>query len=138
LKKIKISIVTVIIFLFINCEDNIKHHGCFVCTDEFKMYKLTILDFDNNPVDSVKITVKNKLTNEDFDVSEHNNPPFIKGTYIIFHDGFLKQVRYAPIFINVVSELDSIKIISEFAFKADDCICHVLKEYGPDSVWIDI
>jgi len=134
---LNIIIVLTIFFYATGCDEKL-HNNCFGCTEEFRMSLVTILDLNNNPLDSVTITVKNKFTGEYFDVSQYNNPPFQKGEYVIFHDGFLDQVVNETKYITVFAEIDTVKAVAEFAFTSDECNCHILKISGPDSIWIDV
>ena len=122
MKKRIIFIVIVILFIFTNCDDNFQNRDC-ICTEEFRMYTLTILDSANSPIDSVNILVKDKLNNSVYDLSDYYSYTFFPGTYVIFHDGFIEHMTYYPKIVLVEIEIDSITKVAEYTFKTDECKC---------------
>ena len=134
MKKSKLFLLAYI-FLIIGCD---KFYKDCVCTEEFRMYSLTILDIENAPIDSVKISVRDKLSNKIYDLSDYNYDFLPKGEYIIFHDGFKNDLNTFTKRIVVNSEIDSIFVQTELGFNTDECNCHVQKVFGPDTIWVDL
>lgn len=124
--------------LLISCISCDKIYKDCLCTEEFRMYSLTILDNNNTPIDSVNITVTNKLSNQVYDLSDYDYDFLPKGEYIIFHDGFKRDLSTVIEVIVVESEIDSTTVQTELGFNTDECNCHVQKAFGPDSIWVDL
>lgn len=133
--KIFKLLLLILIFTLLSCD---KIYDDCICSTEFRMYSLTILDTNNSPIDSVNITVRNKLSNQIYDLSDYNYDFLPMGEYIIFHDGFKNDLTMVTQIIVVVSEIDSITKQTEFGFNTDECKCHVQKIFGPDSIWFDL
>lgn len=133
--KIFRLILLIVIILIMGCD---KFYKDCICTQEFRMYSLTILDSEDAPIDSVKITVRDKLSNKIYDLSDYNYDFLPKGEYIIFHDGFKNDLSTITQLIVVKLEVDSLIEQTDFGFNTDECKCHVQKVFGPDTIWIDL
>lgn len=107
--------------------------GPFVCTDEFVMYSVTVLDPTGEPADSVQIEVSNKETGNIYDVCEGNLCNEIHtGTYTIMHDGFFGDISKSGEKILVEGTKEDLQFKEEYAFRSGDC--HIEKLAGPDTV----
>lgn len=103
-----------------------------VCTDEFVIHSVTVMNPDNTPADSVQITVTNKESGNTYPCGEYLCQKFHDDSYIIMHDGFLEDLSSTGEIIVVKGKKDSMQFSEEFTFQGGDC--HVEKLAGPDTV----
>lgn len=61
MKFFKLTILFISILLLNNCTD--ESLDC-ICTEEFRMYLVVVVDSLGNPVDSLQTTIKNELGKE--------------------------------------------------------------------------
>jgi hypothetical protein len=72
------------ILLLYNRDDEYTY--C-VCTEEFRMYLVTMVDSLGNPVDSLITTITNDRGKEN-NFGGFTPPPFMPGAYIVMTDGY--------------------------------------------------
>ena len=66
-----------------------------ICTDEFVILNVTVVDDKGLPADSVNIVVTNKRNGQIYDLTDMNSPHLAqRGEYTIFHDGYRDQIRW--------------------------------------------
>ena len=106
-----------------------------VCTDEFVEIRLTVIDNEGFPTDSVNITVYNKQNNKTYDLSEVNYPnsPISRyGIYTIYHDGFSNAWKGLIERIVIEGQKGNLSFNTECEVSSN--ACHVFKVSGPDTV----
>lgn len=131
----KFFILTVAILCLILWRQCSEEPEECLCTEEFRMYLVTIVDSLGNPVDSVHTIITNELGNV-YDFSVYSPPPFTRGAYIVMTDGYEKDFLRGPKKIFFVGRKDSKETYGEYLFRTDKCFCHVYKNSGPDTLII--
>lgn len=132
MKFFLLTTVTLSLILWRQCTND--PDDC-LCTEEFRMYFVTIVDTLGNPVDSVYTIITNELGKE-YDFSVYSTPPFANGAYIVMTDGYEKDFLIGQKKIFFVGKKDSKETFGEFLFRTDKCLCHVYKISGPDTLII--
>lgn len=109
-----------------------------VCTAVFITHTITVLTPDDEPADSVQITVLNKETGNEYDVCNSTicDEPPRSNPYIIFHDGFLEKVDSDGEEVIVRGAKGDKSFTEQFTFRDDGC--HIRKVAGPDSVYLQV
>ncbi|MGM0545163.1 MAG: hypothetical protein ACQEST_00445 [Bacteroidota bacterium] len=102
-----------------------------ICTDEFVMLSVTVLDQNNELADSVDIQVTNK-SGTIYDCDEYLCQETSMGTYSIMHDGLREEISDQKEIIIVEGNKDDFRFREDFQFRDDGC--HVQKIAGPDTV----
>lgn len=128
-KYIKFTLFIFFLFLIQNCSQP-EEPGA--CTDEFVMHSVTVMNPDNNPADSVDITVTNNESGEIYPCGEYLCEEVQEGTYTIMHDGFLENLDEDGEIVTVEGMKDNLQFREEFEFRGG--VCHVEKLAGPDTV----
>ena len=118
------------ILLFYNCDD--EYPDC-VCTEEFRMYLVTVVDSLGNPVDSLITTITNDRGKE-YSFVEFTPPPFMPGAYFVMTDGYQNDFSTSPGKIFFKGVKNTLEVTGEYLFNTDKCRCHVYKVSGPDTL----
>lgn len=125
----------VLIFLAIqflnNCDDN-DPPNC-ICSEEFRMYFVTVIDSLGNPVDSLQAIVTNDKGKE-YNFDGFLPPPYLQGAYLVMTDGYQTDFSVRPGKIFFVGTKNDLEISGEYLFNTDECRCHVYKVAGPDTL----
>jgi len=121
---------TLSIILFTNCSD--EQPDC-LCTTEFRMYFVAVIDTLGNPVDSLQTKITNSKGKE-FAFDNHYPPPNMSGIYFIMSDGYQYDFTTRPEKILFRGNKNSLGVTAEFFFNTDKCRCHVHKVSGPDTL----
>jgi hypothetical protein len=127
-----LTMVILPLIIWRQCSD--EPDDC-LCTEEFRMYLVTIVDTLGNPVDSVHTSITNEL-GKDYDFSVYSPPPLTHGAYIVMTDGYEKDFLTGPKKIFFFGRKDNKETSAEFLFRTDKCLCHVYKSSGPDTLII--
>lgn len=105
-----------------------------VCTDEFRVYGLTVVDEAGEPVNEVSLEVVNLRTDRRL-VSLFLGMP-TPGTFWIVDDTMRDEFRVGGDSIRVTGASGPLSFVTGFRFSVDECGCHVQKLTGPDTVTI--
>jgi hypothetical protein len=105
-----------------------------VCTEEFRVYGLTVVDDDGAPVNDASLEVVNLRTDRQL-VSTFLGLP-TSGTYWIVDDSMLDEFTVDGDSVEVTGTNDGLSFRTGFRFAVDECGCHVQKLAGPDTVTI--
>ena len=127
----QILLLSSFVLLFISCST--VENDC-VCSQEFRTYKVTVVDDLNHPIDSLTITIKDaggNVLNVEQDPSSH-----IPGSYVVLTDAFTQMFctceKTDPIYFYAT---DGNKVTDDvFLFNTDECRCHINKVSGPDTL----
>ena len=111
--------------------------GC-MCTANFAMVTLSVIDQSGNPVTDVNITVKIKRTQELLAINQPNWSGIVghEGLYVVFTDGFQNKITDpAGETLIVTGTSQDRDFTVEIVVTTDlPCRCHVQKVSGPNSV----
>ena len=118
------------------CSDDGSAGGC-VCTQEFRLFTLTVVDSLGRPEASVAIEVRSRRTGRLIEVPGGYDGVFGEGTYVIFSDAELDLLPDEGEPVLVTGEKDTRSFGADFLFAPEgSCRCHVTRVSGPDTVTI--
>ncbi|MDZ7690778.1 MAG: hypothetical protein U5K69_06530 [Balneolaceae bacterium] len=105
-----------------------------VCTEEFRIYDVTVLSPDGTPASDFQIEVRDPDNGDLYEICEGVNDCnwTQPGTYVIMHDGFLGKISEEKETIAVTGTKENMIFEQEFEFRSGEC--HVEKIAGPDTV----
>jgi hypothetical protein len=114
---------------FLSCSSVVK--DCY-CTDEFRMYTVTVLDLNGNRVGDLQTRVQNTVTGRiyKFETSLY----FEEGIYPVMDDTFTQEFTTQPEEIIFSGTKDDKSVEGSYLFNSDECNCHVNKITGPDTL----
>lgn len=116
------------------CSNSTAPEGDCVCTREFRLYSLTVVDDQGDPVDGVTLEVVNLRTGEAL------TSGFLglatPGTYWIVDDSMIDAFSVDGDSVRVTGTKDPLSFETGLRFATDACGCHVHKVAGPDTVTI--
>ena len=130
MKSLIIKIFALSIILCTHCSDEQCN---YLCTTEFRMYLVTVIDTLGNPVDSLQTKVTNSRRKE-FYFDELSSPPNSVGTYLVMTDRYKKDFTTRPERVIFTGNKNNHDVTAEFFFNTDECRCHVYKVSGPDTL----
>jgi len=129
LKKSKRFVVLImIISAFMSCLLDPRP----VCTAEFALINIVVLDTLFSPVDSLSLSVQNVATGKQYNFNQNN--VHYKGQFTVFDDSRESELTPDPAPFKVTGYKDSLSFEDIFQFYSDGC--HVRKFSGPDTVII--
>ena len=104
-----------------------------LCTEEFRSFTVTVFDGAGAPVEGMSLTVTR--TRDGFEYPAGHDLGFTPGTYSILDDGAKRDVGAAEA-VQVVATKNGVSVTGSYVFSTDDCMCHINKVSGPDTlVW---
>lgn len=121
MKFFKLTILFISILLLNNCTD--ESPDC-ICTEEFRMYLVVVVDSLGIPVDSLQTIIKNERGKE-YRFSGLGSPPYLQGAYFIMTDGYQDDFNTKPEKIFFGGIKNELKVIGEYLFNTDKCRCHI-------------
>ena len=129
--KFFILVITSIpLILWKQCSD--EPNDC-ICTEEFRMYFVTVVDSLGNPVDSLLTTITNNRGKE-YGFGGYTPPPLMPGAYFVMTDGYQDDFGLSPGKIFFKGIKNNLEVTGEYLFNTDKCRCHVYKVAGPDTL----
>jgi hypothetical protein len=130
MKFFVLLIVSIPLILWNHCSD--ESNDC-ICTEEFRMYLVVVVDSLGFPVDSLQTTIKNEQGKE-YAFSEPGAPPYPQGAYFVMTDGYRDDFNTRPEKIFFSGIKNELEVIGEYLFNTDICRCHIYKVAGPDTL----
>lgn len=125
-----ITFLILTLLLFQYCSNS---EAPYACTQEFRIYSVTVLEPSGEPADSVEIEVTNKQTGNEYEICKDYSCHGINtGTYTIMHDGFFEELSETKEIVLVKGAKEDLHFSEEYAFRSGPC--HVEKLAGPDTV----
>lgn len=104
-----------------------------VCTEEFRMYLVAVIDSLGNPVDSLQTIISNDR-GKHYDFGNYLPPPYFPGVYYVMTDEYKNDFSTKPGIILFFGYKEDKEVTAEFYFNTDKCRCHVYKISGPDTL----
>ncbi len=102
-----------------------------ICTDDYRMITVTVVDGSGAPVDSAGVVVTREL---DGTVLPFGEPSFFPGTYVVYNDSRVRSTRPEET-IRVSGTKDALSFEGVIQVSVDmPCRCHVMKVGGPDTL----
>jgi len=130
MKSLTIVFNVLLLIILNNCAN--EQPDC-VCSAEFRMYLVTVIDTLGNPVDSLQTEITNSRGKE-FVFDKLEPPPQLQGAYYVMTDGYQKDFSTNPEKIIFKGSKNDLDITAEYFFNSDECGCHVYKVSGPDTL----
>lgn len=143
-KPASVIVLFIIPVLFVSCDSLSPFDN--VCTLEFRMIGMAVYSAEHEPVvlDEIAIfAVKSgrktvlDICGDGYDCGAEGlagRPD--EGHYTIFHDGMRDKIRRETMKIQVEGKNENVSFSEEFVIGNNGC--HVFKEAGPDTVFVDI
>lgn len=108
-----------------------------VCTAQFVVHQVNVLNAEGEPADSVDINITNRDTGEAFNPCESEAfdcaGEGFEGYYTLIHDGYFEESEEGRIFrLRVTGQKNLASFEADYTFRNDGC--HIRKVSGPDSV----
>ncbi|MBU2444414.1 MAG: hypothetical protein KJ666_02410 [Bacteroidetes bacterium] len=129
-----ITMLTLLILVLLNSCSSIDN-SC-ICTQEFRMYTVLVIDNTNQPVDSLNVEIKNVKTGRLYLFLEKIY--LGKGVYQVMNDSYTKEFTQWPEKVLFKGTKNGAVIESEYFFNTDECKCHVYKISGKDTLVINL
>ena len=123
-------IVSILLILWNQCSE--ESNDC-ICTEEFRMYLVVVVDTLGIPVDSLQTTIRNEQ-GKNYTFSEPGAPPYLQGSYFVMTDGYQDDFGTKPEKIFFGGTKNNLEVFGEYLFHTDECRCHVYKVAGPDTL----
>lgn len=145
LKRVSILFLALVyLFSLISCDSGQSPIGR-VCTDELRIIGISVFSMNKEPIVLHQFTITNLETGRVLNICEsmgsncENGKPYgqvEKGNYIIFHDGLRDEISGDKSTILVEGSNDDVSFQEEFVIGDDGC--HVFKDAGPDTVFVEV
>lgn len=136
----KILFIGLFLMSFLSCDAWQE-----VCTSEFKIIGIQVLSADEEPIILDEVSVTNLETDRVVEICDDGLGNCEKGVpagypeeglYFIFHDGLRDEIPGDDTKILVEGSNDEIHFQEDF--KIGDNGCHVFKEAGQDTVFVEV
>ena len=121
---------------FLSCTPPVNQGKDCMCTMVFMSVGVTVVDQNNHEVDSLLVTVKNKLTGKVYDLGQSTN--YYGNGYLVMTDNFTKDFSTTPQTITFTGIKGNAQVTADFEITTDDCKCHINKFAGPDTLRITL
>jgi hypothetical protein len=105
-----------------------------VCTEEFRVFSVAVLDDASQPVSDAQLTVTNLRTGRDLTSGWLGQ--LVPGSYVIADDGMLDEFSSDGDPVRVTGQAAAGSFTTVFVFAPDACRCHLQRVAGPDTVVI--
>lgn len=102
-----------------------------LCTTEFRMITVIVVDSAGNPVTGLTATVKD---NAGKIYTFINDPHIFPGHYTVMDDSYVMELSTLPKRFIFSGVKDSMSVSSEYLICTDECNCHVSKVSGIDTL----
>lgn len=129
-----ITMLTIGVLVLLNSCSSVDN-SC-ICTLEFRMYTVLVIDKANQPVDSLNIEIKNAATGRVYLFLEKIY--LGKGVYQVMNDNYTKEFSQWPEKILFKGTKNGGVVESDYYFNTDECKCHVHKISGKDTLVINL
>ena len=86
-----------------------------ICTEEFRMYLVVVVDSLGNPVDSLQTIVSNDRGKR-YDFGSYLPPPYLPGAYFVMTDGYQIDFSTTPGRILFSGNKENKEVTGEFYF----------------------
>ena len=130
MKIFVLLIASIPLILWNQCSD--ESNDC-ICTEEFRMYLVVVVDTLGIPVDSLQTTIKNELGKE-CGFNEPGAPPYPQGAYFVMTYGYQDDFSTKPEKFFFGGKKNELEVMGEYLFNTDKCHCHIYKVAGPDTL----
>lgn len=127
MKKIIPNIL--VLFLLVSCDID-DDLGC-VCTTEFIMITILVVDSLDNPIDSLNVSIEDEFGRQIIPIDKQL--PFLPGRYTVIDDSFVGYLTLNPLLLHFkASDTLGRNAQAFIVVNTDECYCHVNKLSGPD------
>ena len=119
--------IFIAVIILYSCSDA---EDC-VCTTEFRMITVVVVDELNVPVTGLITTVKDDSGKVYGLLSD---PLIFPGHYTVMDDNYTRELTTLPKRFLFTGVKDSLTVNGEFFVNTDECNCHIEKVSGPDTL----
>ena len=106
--------------------------GQCVCTEEFRLHSVLVLDDAFQPVPDADVTVTNRRTGERLESGWLGQ--LASGYYVVADDGMLRSFSAGGDSVRLDGTANAGSFSADFVFRPDPCACHLLRVAGPDTI----
>jgi hypothetical protein len=106
--------------------------GRCVCTEEFRIFSVAVIDDASQPVPDAQLTATNRRTGRTLTSGWLGQ--LVPGSYVIADDGMLSEFSGDGDTVRVVGTKGGASFTADFVFAPDACGCHLQKVAGPETV----
>lgn len=124
----RFGLILINVFLFISCTNDTN--DC-ICTEEFRSIVVVVVDTLNSPLSGLISTIED-VSGKMYSFPQE--PPFFPGQYTIMNDSYVHDFSSVPKTILFTAENDSLEVGAQYLINTDECICHINKVSGPDTL----
>ncbi len=107
--------------------------GDCMCTMEFRMVHVRVVDSDGQPVTGLTPVVRNERTGRTLDVS-HDGGALAPGTYTVVSDSNVEDVSEAGDRLTFRATGGGRTAEGVFVVARDACSCHIDRREGPEEI----
>jgi hypothetical protein len=120
----------VVLILLASCKDD--EPEC-ICTTEFRILTVTVVDSLDHPVDSLLVNITDEFGRTIKPL--YKQLSYQPGLYVVVDDSYVDNLSTEPLLIYFTAS-DSIGRTANtiFIVNTDDCQCHVQKISGPTKI----
>jgi len=105
-----------------------------VCTEEFRVFSVAVLDDASQPVPDAQLTITNLRTGRVLTSGWLGQ--LAPGSYVVADDGMLDEFSGEGDMVRVEGQASAGSFTADFVFAPDACGCHLQRVAGPDTVVI--
>jgi hypothetical protein len=125
-------LVFVMSILFYSCASIENEDAGCACTAMFASIGVTVVDQNNRVIDSLTVTVKNRITGKVYDF--YGETRDYDGGYLVMTDEYVKDFSMIPQTIVFTGKKGHATVSADFLIITDECKCHVGKSSGLDTM----
>uniref|UniRef100_A0A832LL05 Uncharacterized protein n=1 Tax=Ignavibacterium album TaxID=591197 RepID=A0A832LL05_9BACT len=126
----KLFLISAVTVLLISC--NKEEFDC-ICTTEFAMITISVVDSLNNPVDSLNVNIEDEFGRTIKPI--YKQLQFVPGRYVVIDDSYVNYLLTDPLLIRfTVSDSLGRTVQAFIVVNTDECRCHVNKISGADKI----
>ncbi len=129
IKNISLLFIIAAGFILFGCDED-TNTGC-MCTEEYRMYNVVILDSGNNRINGLTISFVDTKGVERIVVNDLD--PVNTG-YMIMNDSYVGLMSTTPTPFLIKAYKENFSVSQTYYFYTDKCKCHVSKFSGPDTI----
>jgi hypothetical protein len=106
--------------------------GQCICTEEFRVFTVAVIDDASQPLADAELTVTNLRTGRQ--LTSGWLGLLAPGNYVVADDGMVDEFSAEGDSVRVVGMKDGTSFSADFIFARDACGCHLQRIAGPDTI----
>lgn len=126
----KLFLIFTVTFLLVSCNKN--NLDC-ICTLEFSMITILVVDSTDSPVDSLDVFIEDEFGRQINPL--YKQLEFVPGRYVVIDDSYTNYLSTNPLLLRFTASDSLGRTARAFiVVNTDECRCHVNKISGVDKV----